>query len=195
LQQITHRIAALIRQQPSISARRVAKALGYAEPKSIYYWLGKDGFTFNGFKDAVLSGAFGSSLGAVAQPLAAYGRAAVADGFAADGLPLLSDQEPPFFWTAGARLLYRMPFGALAGGGVLPGDWLVIGEGSGQLSRTLLLWLHGQPCVARQLTLGDRLLLLDEGSGRLMEPPFPPIIGPILAAVTLLTEQIPSRRR
>ncbi|MHB1505607.1 MAG: hypothetical protein ACYCO4_07825 [Sulfobacillus sp.] len=195
MQQITHRIAALIRQQPSISARRVAKALGYAEPKSVYYWLSKDGFTFNGFKDAVLSGAFGLTFGVVSQPLAAYGQAVVAEGFAADGVPVLSDQEPPFTWPLGARLLYRLPAGTPTGGVVLAGDWLVIGDVLGQVSRTLLLWVHGQPCIARQLSFGDRLLLLDEGTGRLLEPPFPPVIGPILAAVTLLTEPTPPRRR
>lgn len=189
LQQIAHRIATLIRQQPSISARRVAVALGYAEPKSIYYWLGKEGFTFNGFKDAVLSGAFDAAFATLSQPRAVYsGGAQVADTFAADGLPVLSGQAAPFVWLGGARLLYRLPLTAAGSGSVAPGDWLVIGEDVGQVARGLLLWANGQPIVARQLMLADRLLLMNEATGDLIEPPFPPVIGPLLASVRILTD-------
>ncbi len=196
LQQITHRIATLVRQQPSISARRVAAALGYAEPKSIYYWLGKEGFTFNSFKDAVLSGAFDATFTPLAQPRAAWGGAPqVADGFESDGLPLLSDHPAPFLWQAGARLLYRLPAGARGSGPIAAGDWLVIGEDVAQVSRTVLLWADGQPLIARQLLLGDRLLLLSEATGVLLEPPFPPVIGPILATVHLLSEPRPPAQK
>ena len=41
-------MAKLVLNNPNISARQIAQTLGYAEPKSVYYWLKKSGF--NGMK-------------------------------------------------------------------------------------------------------------------------------------------------
>ncbi len=48
-------MAKLVLKNPNISAREIALALGYAEQKSIYYWLQKAGFKgMKDFRQAVL---------------------------------------------------------------------------------------------------------------------------------------------
>ena len=46
---VIDQIAKLIEADPNVTARQIAKALGYAEEKSVYYWLSKAGY--NGIKD------------------------------------------------------------------------------------------------------------------------------------------------
>lgn len=49
----------MVRQNPAITVQEVARALGYAEQKSIYYWLHKSRFRgFKEFKKAVLTGMY-----------------------------------------------------------------------------------------------------------------------------------------
>ncbi|MGE5484674.1 MAG: hypothetical protein ACM3X4_06630 [Ignavibacteriales bacterium] len=53
------RIAEVIRQDPSATAKDIAKKLGYSEEKSIYYWLEKGQFKgLRDFRQAVLTGRF-----------------------------------------------------------------------------------------------------------------------------------------
>jgi hypothetical protein len=49
-------MAKLVLKNPNISAKEIARSLGYAEQKSIYYWLQKAGFKgMRDFRQAVLS--------------------------------------------------------------------------------------------------------------------------------------------
>ena len=51
------KMARLILDNPSITVQELARALGYAEEKSIYYWLQKAGFKgIKDFRDLVLRG-------------------------------------------------------------------------------------------------------------------------------------------
>lgn len=53
------RIAEVIRQDPSATAKDIAKRLGYSEEKSIYYWLDKGQFKgLRDFRHAVLTGRY-----------------------------------------------------------------------------------------------------------------------------------------
>lgn len=53
---ILDEMAKLILKNPNISARQIATELGYAEQKSIYYWLAKAGYRgIRDFRKAVLS--------------------------------------------------------------------------------------------------------------------------------------------
>jgi SOS-response transcriptional repressor LexA len=52
-------IARLVLQDPNLSARGIAKKLGYSEQKSVYYWLKKAGFRgLKDFRHAVLRGRY-----------------------------------------------------------------------------------------------------------------------------------------
>lgn len=52
-------MAKLVLKNPNITARELADALGYAEQKSIYYWLDKAGYKgMKDFREEVLRGAF-----------------------------------------------------------------------------------------------------------------------------------------
>jgi hypothetical protein len=54
----------LILADPNVTARQIAKTLGYAEEKSVYYWLSKSGYKgMRDFKKAVLSRSIHRSSG------------------------------------------------------------------------------------------------------------------------------------
>ena len=57
------RAAEMVRQNPAITVAEIAQKLGYAESKSVYYWLHKARFRgFKEFKKAVLTGVFPERL-------------------------------------------------------------------------------------------------------------------------------------
>jgi len=64
------RMAEIILQRPSVTARQLAQAMGFAQERSVYYWLRKAGFAgLKAFRTAVLTGRY-----AVAVPAAHSGR-------------------------------------------------------------------------------------------------------------------------
>ena len=177
------KMARLIRQRPSISARDVAKSLGYAEPKSVYYWLGKIGFSFRTFKEAVLSGVWPGSDGGMAEPLRSYDSAVpVAEAFNPDGTPVRGDGTPPFTWPGALFAYLWRREGYLPH--ICPGDWVVVANENGSRRATvLLLDEEGTPAVARVIDDADRPLLVEISFGRVWTPPFPTVIGRIAAIV------------
>ncbi len=59
LHPVIEQLAQLVREEPSITVSQLAKKMGYAEQKSIYYWLDKAGYrSIRMFRDAVLTGRF-----------------------------------------------------------------------------------------------------------------------------------------
>jgi len=53
---VIDQMSRLVLADPNVTARQIAKALGYAEEKSVYYWLSKSGYKgMRDFKKAVLS--------------------------------------------------------------------------------------------------------------------------------------------
>ncbi|MGE5578794.1 MAG: hypothetical protein ACM3WU_02020 [Bacillota bacterium] len=53
---VIDQMSRLILADPNVTARQIAKTLGYAEEKSVYYWLSKSGYKgMRDFKKAVLS--------------------------------------------------------------------------------------------------------------------------------------------
>lgn len=97
---LVRKMARVILQNPSASGRELADALGYSEPKSIYYWLRKEGV--RGVRDLrrrVLRGEIAPAAG-IAAPAA--GEAPVPYGHTAS-LPLavsLTDRGEPVFGDA-----------------------------------------------------------------------------------------------
>lgn len=60
---ILRKIAALVMENPNITVREIAQKLGYAEEKSVYYWLEKAKFAgIKDFKKSVLTGAVSPGL-------------------------------------------------------------------------------------------------------------------------------------
>jgi len=54
-----NQMAHLVLANPTITAKELAQKMGYAEQKSVYYWLDKAGYRgMKDFKKAVLSGCF-----------------------------------------------------------------------------------------------------------------------------------------
>jgi len=52
-------MAKLVLRNPNVTAKELAKSLGYAEQKSIYYWLAKGGYKgMKEFREEVLKGGF-----------------------------------------------------------------------------------------------------------------------------------------
>ncbi len=80
---VIDQMSRLILADPNVTARQIAKTLGYAEEKSVYYWLSKSGYKgMRDFKKAVLSRAIPS----VKRP-----EASVAKDSGDTCLPLYSD--------------------------------------------------------------------------------------------------------
>lgn len=177
------KMARLIRQRPSISARDVAKSLGYAEPKSVYYWLGKIGFTFVTFKESVLSGIWPAGPDAFAESRRTYdGGVPVAEGFTADGTPVIGERTTDFSFPGATFALAWT--GDAYGLSVAPGDWVVVG-GASEVSRPIVLLLDGEgtPALARLVEEGGRPLLVEISFRRVWQPPFAALIGRVAAFV------------
>jgi hypothetical protein len=123
---VTDQIAELILQDPSISVREIARRLGYAEEKTIYYWIQKRGFHgIRGFKRAVLTGQYRGYSPARETPLRP-GRLPVADRIGRNGEPLLTGETLPVTLDRG-RGSYVLRYAGPMASGILPGDYLVVG--------------------------------------------------------------------
>ncbi|CAB1129108.1 conserved protein of unknown function [Candidatus Hydrogenisulfobacillus filiaventi] len=152
------RMADLILEDPVITVAELARRLGYAEDKTIYYWIAKANFSgLRSFKRAVLKGRYPAGR-AREGTAAACIRLALASGFEADARPRWSGESvvlpagtgrPEFAWR------YK---GAPAGP-VSPGDLLVLGPPQpspyplhlartrGRIALRLALPERGQPLV------------------------------------------------
>lgn len=81
------RMAEIILARPSVTARQLAQELGFAQERSVYYWLRKAGYGgLQSFRAAVLTGLY-----PVAAPGAARGR--LRTGRVAE-VPLVAGQGP-----------------------------------------------------------------------------------------------------
>lgn len=180
------KIARIIRQRPSVSARDVAEALGYAEPKSVYYWLGKIGFTFKTFKEAVLSGIFAEPSAGLRENVASYDAALpVAEGFSRDGRPVFENRFAPFAWPGA---VYALPWrGQAYAPEVTDGDWVVVGiDGNARPQTVVLLDDLGAPALARLIDAGEEPLLVEISFRRTWRTPFPPLMGRVASIVRIL---------
>lgn len=66
------RMAEIILQRPAVTARQLAQELGFAQERSVYYWLRKAGFAgLKSFRAAVLTGKYPVATAAPQRPLRA----------------------------------------------------------------------------------------------------------------------------
>ena len=122
---VIDRIANLILEDPLITATRIARQLGYAEEKTVYYWLHKSHYTgLKSFKKAVLHGQFLPQAAAAAEPGHLYGRLPITDEWSDDGQPVFRGDTMAVPSGAPAELIWRYSGPPLMS--ILPQDLLVL---------------------------------------------------------------------
>lgn len=119
--QILDQIAQLILDDPYITAERIARKLGYAQEKTIYYWIDKGRFKgLTSFKRAVLGGQY-HIKSEVKEEKAPYGGTPIARSFSPDGVPIFDSNDnvlsvalPAFAWVyTGPKMVDIHPHDAL----------------------------------------------------------------------------------
>lgn len=122
---VIDRIANLILEDPLITANRLAQKLGYAEEKTIYYWLHKAHYKgLTAFKKAVLHGQFLPQASDLGESPGLYGRLPVTEGWTDDGQPIFLGESLPVPQGAPAELIWRYSGPPVQF--ILPGDLLVL---------------------------------------------------------------------
>ncbi|PSR20711.1 MAG: hypothetical protein C7B45_13815 [Sulfobacillus acidophilus] len=122
---VIDRIANLILEDPLITANRLAHRLGYAEEKTVYYWLHKANFSgLTAFKKAVLHGQFLPQGTMAEEPGSLYGRLPITDEWTLDGQPIFRGDTFAVSGGSPAELIWRYSGPALPT--ILPQDLLVL---------------------------------------------------------------------
>ena len=122
---VIDRIANLILEDPLITASHIAHKMGYAEEKTVYYWLRKSHFGgLNAFKKAVLHGHFLPQNSAAGEAPGLYGRLPITDGWTDDGKPVFGGDTMAVPSGAPAELIWRYSGPPLPA--ILPQDLLVL---------------------------------------------------------------------
>ncbi len=123
---VIDRIANLILEDPLMTAGRIANRLGYAEEKTVYYWLHKSNFAgLTAFKKAVLHGQFLPHTGESAEESRGlYGRLPVTDEWTDEGKPIFRGDTFAVPSGAPAELIWRYSGPSLPT--ILPQDLLVL---------------------------------------------------------------------
>lgn len=160
---VIDQIAQLVINDPYVTAKSIARQLGYAEEKTVYYWIGKTHFKgLTAFKRAVINGQFQPN-----QPLKAretrarYGRAAIIESATADGQPILSGDTIQVPAGSSARWVWRYPGPAI--NGFAPGDhlWLAPFDPRLGLTWALAVLPNGQLSLRAISYISDKVLPLD----------------------------------
>jgi hypothetical protein len=122
---VIDQIANLILEDPYITASGIARKLGYAEEKTVYYWISKHRYHgLVAFKRAVLSGQFRPQTRAARETNAHYGRIPIVDRFDADGQPIYSGEMLTLNISKEAHVAWRYPGPAIVH--FLPQDFLIL---------------------------------------------------------------------
>lgn len=197
------KMAELIRQNPSITVKGLAKKLGYSEERSIYYWLEKAHFKgIKAFKHAVLTGSFPPGQHKVGSDYDRAredepGRASIpsvylARGFKSDGTPVLSTEKiainvTPLSPRAFAVVIHEREYSPV----VLPGDILIIDpQAPLEEGRLVAFWLpQNHPQLVLRRIYGKKPLLLAHPAqwGPASSPSRPAseptLIGPVVCLI------------
>lgn len=90
---VLDQIAQLILEDPFITAVQIARKLGYAEEKTVYYWIDKGHYQgLTAFKRAVLGGHYHPGESSLHEPRVRYGRLPVIERFRTNGDPVLTGE-------------------------------------------------------------------------------------------------------
>ncbi len=150
-------MAHLVLANPNITAKELAEKLGYAEPKSIYYWLDKAGFRgIKDFRRAVLSRSF---------PIPTEAPQEVKDSHRLPPIPLYADNDSLQRLDMDQYLKSRLGPRAFAvlisknefGGIVKSGDLLIIDpDGPFSQGDLALANVDAKPYIVRIYYLPDK---------------------------------------
>lgn len=92
--EILNKMGYLILDDPFITAGDLAKKLGYAEEKTVYYWLSKENYPgLQAFKRAVIAGRYLLPAAKARESQTHYGRIPIVQGFASDGSVVLTSES------------------------------------------------------------------------------------------------------
>ncbi len=171
---VLDKIAELILQDPSISVRELARRLGYAEEKTVYYWLSKRGFHgIRPFKRAVLTGHYRHVLRVSPEGPRRLGRLPIVNRLSRAGEPFYTGATLPVGLDRG-RGLYVLAYDGPPDRAIARGDFLVVGPldldtaevvlvQTGDMELAVRHVLHPQS-VSTPLLLDWSLCALDEES-------------------------------
>ncbi|MBX5466233.1 MAG: hypothetical protein K6U14_01890 [Firmicutes bacterium] len=124
---VLNHIARLILEDPLLTATQIARRLGYAEEKTVYYWINKAHYSgLTAFKRAVLEGHFRPiwNQGAAESPAGYRRPIPIVDEFTARGEPIHTADRLLFgHATPGVLFAWRYPGKQVAH--FLPGDLLL----------------------------------------------------------------------
>lgn len=186
---VVDKIADLILQDPSISVRELARRLGYAEEKTIYYWLAKRGFRgIRPFKRAVLTGHF-RGAGRVREATGRLGRLPVADRLSRTGEPEFTGDTLPITLDRG-RGQYVLHYAGPATHGVLPGDYIVVGPMDWSQAEWVIVQTAGRDVELRRLVRTEGGPLLFDVQRAEVDPDASPR-GTVLQIVRVLRPATP----
>lgn len=123
---VLDKIVNLILQDPFLTAAEIARRLGYAEEKTIYYWIEKAHYPgLVAFKRAVLAGQYRPSSASARENAPHYGTIPIISGFSREGTALVTNSryrasvpssDVRFAWQ------YQGPNDWI----VMAGDWLLL---------------------------------------------------------------------
>ncbi len=140
---VIDKIAQLILQDPYITAKNIARKLGYAEEKTVYYWIDKSHFKgLTAFKRAVINKQFqpGTPF-KVRESRVRYGRVPVISGTTAEGHPISTGDTMPAPSGSKAHWVWAYPGPALPG--FLVGDWIWLAPFDARHGRAWALAIDG----------------------------------------------------
>lgn len=166
------RIAQVVRENPSATARDIARRLGYSEEKSIYYWLDKGQFKgLKDFRQAVLTGRFQQGPYIVGQGQTQQERGEIASD-TLNNVPVATSFAPggrPVFSGSTVSAMFRTSreaFGFLLGiqeyaPTLLKGDILIVDPAlSPSRGDLVLVFWEGTPKVVRFYPADEKAVLI-----------------------------------
>ncbi len=181
---VADKIADVILSDPSVSVREIAQRLGYAEEKTIYYWMNKRGFHgIRPFKRAVLTGQY-RAVSRAREAVGRPGRLPVADRLTKAGEPVYTGETLPITLDRG-RGLFVWRYQGPPTLGILPGDYLVIGPVNLEAAAMVLAIGPEQGPAIRHVLHTDGGPLLVEPLRALLDPTAR-AIGTVLQVMRLL---------
>jgi hypothetical protein len=181
------RMASIVREDPSVTVKELARRMGFAEQKSVYYWLGKQKFRgLKEFKRAVLAQRHSAKVEDGGKPAALPGDAPetprqgshrlmsvpVASGVSRDGQPVWSQDtihiELPGR-TSSSVYAVRIEPPAEA---PYSQEWLIVDplESPRDGSLALCVQKDGMPVVCRTFVMGQTVRYFGAGGYEILCP-------------------------
>ncbi len=121
---VLDKIVSLVLQDPFLTATEIAHRLGYAEEKSVYYWIDKAHYSgLVAFKRAVLNGQFRVPTRANERS-ALYGTVPIVEGFTREGSPIVTKRQFPGIVRRDVQYAWQYP--QQNDTMILFGDWLLL---------------------------------------------------------------------